>query len=242
MSVEESSPPSDGPRPRSGSSISAQRLAAQLLDDEDREFLDALSAAGLLRELDAEELLRVASEVEQADSERRRVDLLELYYAAAGDAEGATRRTVEDRFFLQRVGEPATAASLVQRLAKLAPELGAVEMERIGGGDGPLVLRSGEHFSAVLDDYEEETDTDQFDLKEAQARRRGVPMVTVRGLVRSINVLLERNGVRERLVALRGDDDREIYAGLGMADAVQLARSGHLEDDDAEDVMELGAW
>jgi hypothetical protein len=240
VSLEESSPPSV-PR-RSRSSISAHRLAAQLLDEGDVGYLEALKQAGLLGELDEEELLRVASEVEESDAERRRVELLELYYQAAGDSSAAERRRLGDRFFLQRVGEPATAASLVERLVGLTPELANVELERIGGDDGPLVLRSGEHFSAVLDDYEEEIDTDQFDVGEAEARKNGVPMVTVRGLVRALNVLLDRNGVRERLVSLRGDEEREVYVQLGVAEAMQLAKDGYLEDVDAEDVMELAGW
>lgn len=239
VGLEESVPPS-GRQQRS--SISAQRLAAQLLADEDRVFLDALRACGLLAELDAEELLRVASEVEESDEDSRRMDLLEVYYQGGGDAEVAKRRRTADRFFVQKVGEPATAAGLVERLVALLPELGPVKLERIGGGDGPLVLRAGDHFAAVLDEYEEETDTDEFDLKEAAQRASGVPMVTVRGLVRALNVLLDRTGVRERLVSLNGDEKREAYVSLGLAEAVQLAHDGHLEDEDAADVMNLGAW
>ena len=241
MSLEETAPTSDVP-PRARTSISAQRLAAQLLDPDDQVFLDAMSGAGLLEELDEEELLRVASEVGEGESDERCVTLLELYYGAGGDAEIARRRRRKDRFFVQRVGQPATAGGLVARLVELTPELAEVTLERIGGGDGPLVLRTGEHFAAVLDDYEEETDTGEFDTKEAELRKSGVPMVTVRGLVRALNVLLDRHGVRERFVALRGDADREIYAGLGVAEAMQLTRNGYLEDDDAEDVMDLGAW
>jgi hypothetical protein len=244
VSLEERSTPSETP-PGVGSrtSISAHRLAAQLLDDADRAFLEALRRAGLLVELDSEELLRVASEVSQLNADARRVDLLEVYYAAGGDEPSSAKRRRADRFFVQRVGDPATAGGLVARLAELTPELGPVGLERIGGvDDGPLVIRAGEHVAAVLDDYEEETDTDQFDLTEAEARKRGVSMVTVRGLVRALNVLLERKGVRERLISLSGDDDREVYVALGLSEAMQLVGAGYLEDDDSEDVMELGAW
>jgi hypothetical protein len=239
VSLEESSP-SDAPAAKS---MSAERLAAQLLDEEDREFLEALQRCGLLNELKSEELLRLASEVESTDEEIRRVDLLHIYYEASGDEAASKRRREQDRFLVQRVGDPATAASLVARLAQLAPELGAVRLERIGGGDGPLVLRAGEHFSAVLDDYEEESDTDELDLKAVQQReRKGPPMVTVRGLVRALNVLLDRHGVRDRLIALRGDEHREVYVGLGVSEAIQLGQAGMLDDEDTEDVMELGAW
>lgn len=243
MSLEETSSPSESPPPRrSATSISAERLAAQLLDEHDRAFLEALRKAGLLAHLDEEELLRVASEVSDGDVDARRVTMLEVYYEAGGDQAVARQRRRADRFFLQRVGEPATAAGLVERLAALATELEVVQLERIGGDDGPLVLRAGEHVAALLDDYEEETDTDEYDLAEAEARKSAVPMVTVRGLVRAINVLLDRSGVRNRLVALRGDEEREIYVSLGVTEAVQLAQLGYLEDDDAEDVMELAAW
>lgn len=240
MSLEERTP-TDQPRPRT--TLSAQRLAAQLLDEEDVGFLVALRQAGLLEELDEEELLRLATEVEETESERRRVELLELYYRAGGDAVASQRRRLRDRFFVQRAGEPATAAGLVARLVALTPELTDVQLERIGGGDdGPLVLRSGEHFCAVLDEYEEETDTDEIDVQELEERKNDVPMVTVRGLVRAINVLLDRNGVRERLVSLRGDVHREVYVQLGVSEAMLLAKSGYLEDLDAEDVMELAGW
>jgi len=240
VSLEESGSRADESRSRT--SISAQRLAAQLLDEEDMAFLDALQRAGLLADLDEEELLRIASEVEETDDERRRVDLLSLYYGAGGHADEARTRREADRFFVQSVGEPATAAGLVERLAVLTPELGTVELDRIGGDDGPLVLKAGEHFSAVLDDYDEETDTEEYDLSEAAQHQRGVTMVTVRGLVRALNVLLDRHDVRERLVSLRGDDEREVYVALGVAEAAQLARAGFLEDENAEDMMELAAW
>lgn len=238
MSLEESAPP-DGPE-RPKKSMSAARLAAQLLDAPDREYLEALKAAGLLAELDSEELLRIASEVEQPDQEKRRVDMLEIYYAAAGVQESSERRREADRFFLQRVGQPATAAGLVERLAALAPELTGVELERIGGDDGPLVMRCGEHFAAVLDHFEEELDTDQIDLRTLDEGT--VPMVTIRGLVHALNVLLDRHSVRERLVSLRGDDDREVYVRLDVTSAIALANAGHLEDVDLEDVMDLAAW
>jgi hypothetical protein len=229
--------------PRS-SSLSASRLAAQLLEPDDHAFLEALRAAGRLAELDDEELLRIASEVpDRDDAEGRWVDLLELYYDAGGEAEVSTRRRRADRFFLQRMGEPATAASLVERLSALAPEIGPAHLERYGGSDeGPLVLRAGEHFAAVLDDYEEETETDEFDVSEAEARRAGVPMVTVRGLVRATNVLLDKAGVRERLVGVRSDLDREAYIAMGLTDAMGCADAGYLEEESAEEVMDVGAW
>ncbi|MFK7985119.1 MAG: hypothetical protein AB8I08_03735 [Sandaracinaceae bacterium] len=221
-----------------------RRLAEQLLDPGDLAFLEALTGAGRLAELDDQEMVRIASEVGDAESaEARRVDLLEMYYAAAGANEDAKRRIEADRFFVQKVGEPATAAGLVERLARLAPEIGQAALTRIGGGDdGPLVVQTGEHFAAVLDDYDEETDTDQYSIKEAEQRRSDVPMVTVRGLVRAVNVLLEKADVRERLIGIRSDAEREVYVSLGLSDALTFADQDFLEDDSRQDVMALGAW
>lgn len=239
MSLTESSPP--GTERTSTPRVGALHLASQRDDDADRAFLDALREAGLLQALDSDERSRIEASVSDVDPERRRVSLLEVYYAASGDEDAATDRVLADRFFLQRVGDPATAAGLVVRLGALAPELPEPRLDRIGGADGPLVVRAGDHVAAVLDEYEEETDTGEFDLAEAEARR-GAPMVTVRGLVRAFNVLLDRFGVRERLVDLRGDEEREVYVALGVTEALTLARAGHLEDEDPEEVMNLGAW
>lgn len=244
--------PSSLPPPRSEPRLSqlppaegAQRLAARLLDPKDLVFLDVLRAAGLAEQLEGDELLRVATAIVDADGLERRIDLLESYYGAGGDAALARARRTGDRFFLQHASDPVTAGALVARLAEITPELGTITLERIGGGaDGPLVVRAGEHFSALLDDYEETLDTDEIDLRELEERRRagGVTMVTVRGLVRAVNVLLDRHGVRDRMIALRSDDDREVYVATTVTEAIELARGGWLEDDDAEDVMELGGW
>lgn len=223
-------------RPSSSPPASAKRLAAQLLEPEDLAFLDALAKAGLVSELDDDELLRIASEAESTDRETRWVQLVETYYATTEE-----RRTA-DRYFTQRVGEPATAAGLVSRLSALLPELGGMTLERIGGEEGPLVIRAGEHFCAVLDEHEEEMDTDQIDLSDLEDHSRDVPHVTVRGLVRSTNVLLDRHGVRERMISLRGDLEVEMYVFLGIAEAMPLANAGYLEDEDPEEVMELAAW
>jgi len=223
-------------RPSSSPPASAKRLAAQLLDPEDLAFLDALKTAGLMAELDDDELLRIASEAESTDRETRWVELIETYYEASEDRRSA------DRYFTQRVGQPATAALLVERLSSLLPELGGMSLERIGGDEGPLVIRAGEHFCAVLDEHEEEMDTDQIDLSDLEDRGPEIPHVTVRGLVRSTNVLLDRHEVRERMISLRGDLEVEMYVFLGITEAMPLANAGYLEDEDPEDVMELAAW
>lgn len=221
----------------------AERLAARLLEPEELELVKALRTAGLLKDLEGEELLRVATAISEGETLTRRVDLLATYYEADGDPDLARARRLADRAFLQRADDPVTAGALVARLAALAPELGALTMERIGtGDDAPLVIRAGEHFAALLDEYEESLDTDEIDLRELEDRRRRGQMVTVRGLVRAVNVLLDRHGVRERLVALRSDDDRELYVAMSVTDAIEIARRGWLEDETVEDVMELGGW
>lgn len=239
MSLEESLEPS---AERRATSVSAQRLAVQLLDEEDVAFIEALKKAGLLTELDSDELLKMASEVEEEETDTRWVEMLAVYFRAGGDREIADRRKMADGYFIQRLGAPATAAGLVGRLDALFPELDEVSLERIGGEDGPLVVRAGEHFCAVLDETEESLDTDQVDLSDLDDEDKGPPMVTVRGLVRATNVLLDRHMVRDRLISLRGDDEREVYVRLGITEAMTLAREGYLEDDDPEDVMELAAW
>lgn len=260
MSATDSEPaPVDGPLPSSRPSRppseprlsllppaeKAARLATQLLDPDDLVFVKALRDAGVLTELEGEELLRVATAVGEGRGIARRIDILEAYYDAEGDPTRSRERRRGDRFFAQRADQATTAAGLVARLGDLAPEVGAIVLERIGGGgDGPLVLRAGDHFAALLDDYEETLDTDEIDLREIEERKRNgqVTMVTVRGLVRAVNALLDRNGVRDRLVALRSDDAREVYLAFGMAQAIELARAGWLEDDELEEMMELAGW
>ncbi|AKF08696.1 hypothetical protein [Sandaracinus amylolyticus] len=223
----------------------AERLASRLLDPDELEFVRALRNAGVAKDLQGDELLRVATAIGDGDPIARRVDLLEAYYAAGGDERTARARKLADRLFVQRANDPVTAGALVARLSSIAPELGAVKMERIGSSaDAPLVLRAGEHFVALLDDYEESLDTDEIDLRELEERRRRghTTMVTVRGLVRAVNVLLDRHGVRDRLVALSSDDDREVYIATSVTEAIELARGGWLDDENVEDVMELGGW
>jgi hypothetical protein len=35
---------------------------------------------------------------------------------------------------------------------------------------------------------------------------------------------------------------REVYIAVPLTEAIELARGGHLEEENAEDVMELGGW
>ncbi|MCU0673200.1 MAG: hypothetical protein MUE69_10455 [Myxococcota bacterium] len=204
----------------------------------DARYVRDLRTAGLLREL-TDPLLDVFLETAPTspDEDARRLDLLLLYYHAS-DTESAARRRRQDRFFLHDANEPASARDLVVRLSSVTPELGNVTLERIGSEDGPLVLRAGEHLAAVSDPEEEELDTGQIDLTELE----DLASITVRGLVRAINVLLDRFGVRERLVPLPSDGRREAYAALPVAEAMNLCRAGGLDVTNAERLFDLAAW
>ncbi|MFN7698386.1 MAG: hypothetical protein ACK5U8_10840 [Deltaproteobacteria bacterium] len=214
--------------------------------ERDLAFVQALQNVGLLPGLSGDELAR-ALRLARSSSAREgsaafRMDLLDAYYAADGDAEAARLRRRADRYFVHHEHEPVTASTLLDRLAALAPEVGPIALERIGAGsDSTLVLRAGEDFVAVLDDFEEMMDTGDVDVRDLDGSARAA-MVTVRGLVRGVNVLLGRRNVRERLVPLRSDVIREVYVALPLTEAIELARSGWLEESSAEDVMELGGW
>jgi hypothetical protein len=195
---------------------------------------------GLLGEM-TDALLAIFQETASSttDADARRLDLLVRYYHANGDAEVMRRRRLADRFFLHDADVPASARDLVERLAALAPELGRVTLERIGSDDGPLVLRAGEHLAAVTDPEEdEELDTGQVDLTELEE----AASITVRGLVRAQNILLDRFGIRERLVPLPSDGRREAYVALAVAEAMNLCRDGGLDVSNAERLFDLAAW
>ena len=220
------------------------RAVSEWLDEDALRFLDALRRAGLMRGLVGDELLRIAAAAKSRGLDAR-VDVVELYYAGSPASDVGAARGLEDRVLLVLHRLPATAPGLVTRLAALLPELGGIVLERIGGADdGPLVLRSGEHLAAVLNDYEELLHTDEIDLREieAQRARNEGPMVTVRGLVRATNVLLDRNGVPARLVELKLDEHREAYVSVTIDTAIDLVRGGWLGDDELEHVMELAGW
>ena len=210
-----------------------------LPQEADIAFVKSLRQVGLLAEL-SDGLLEVLLEsVEPKDEDGRRLDLLEMYYGAGGEQATAVRRVKADRFFIHHDSEAVTAHELVRRLSALMPEVGPIALERIGADDGPLVLRAKHHFSAVTDEYEDDLDTGEVDLTELEPE---AVTITVRGLVRAMNVLLERNGVRERLVQLRSDGAREAYAAVGVSEAMGLCRARCLEDEDPERVMEDAAW
>ena len=126
-------------------------------DGVDEAYVELLKHAGLVSELTAP-LMMVLSEVlkqGEQDLDTSRVDLLARYYDAADDAEARERRVRADRFMLHDNEDLIDAHGVVERLNALVPEVDAIHLERIGGGEeGPLVLRCGEHLSAVTDDID----------------------------------------------------------------------------------------
>lgn len=216
------------------------------IHEKDAAFLGALRDVGLLPDFAGDELTRslagARSKGRKDGSTAFRMDLLESYYTAFGDERLARTRRQVDRFFVHHEAEVVTASSLLERLTGLAPEVGAIALERIGsGGDSTLVLRAGDDFVALLDDDDEAVVTGETDLNAIEGGVHS-SMVTVRGLIRGVNVLLGRRNVRERLVPLRSDVMREVYIAVPLTEAIELARGGHLEEENAEDVMELGGW
>lgn len=206
---------------------SAQRLALRLLSEAELSFVTAMRDASLLGELHGEEMLAVATQI--GDGADRRVELLEAYYRAGGDAIRATTRARVDRFFLQRADRLATLPELVATLADLVPEIGGIKLARAFGDDGDFVLESADDRVALVDEEED----DDFDAKDT---------ISLRAVMRAVNVLMERRGVRERFVSLCGDEVRELYAAVGVTEAVALANAGCLEDTDPTAVMQLGSW
>jgi len=190
-------------------------------------FVAGLQAAGVLRELSLSELDRIQSNLRPGSGATRRLDLLEAYYAAGGDAVAALRRRATDRWFVFQATDNIGAPQLVQRLLGVVPELSGAHLERVGSSSGTLVLRLGEHLCALDDEQAE----------------RGRASVSVLEVVRAMNVLLDRKNVRARLVGLLGDGVREAYLGLGsLMNALPLVEADYLTAVDAEGLMGLSAW
>ena len=208
-------------------------------EEEDLIFIAAMRDAGLCAEMTGGEVDRVVSLVGSRRGLARQVDMLEAYYAGNGDGEVSRRRIAADGFFLHREKEPINAHGLVKRFARLVPDLGKVVIERIGTADGPLVLRAGEHVAAVVDDYEEDLETGEIDLRTLDD---GPPTISLLGVARALNVLLHRHGIRYRFVPLASDAAREVYVTTTVAEAMTLANGGYLDLDDAEQLLDLASW
>lgn len=193
----------------------------------DEEFVRLLNAAGLACELDLRQLAALTASLEETRADSRRMDILELYYRGNGDASVAGRRRRSDRFFMHNAYFSADAHQLVSLLADLNPEIAPIELRQLGAGDGLLVLRAGEHLSAVIDEDDE-------------GAQKGT--VAVRALVRALNALLAKADVRERLVSLVPDESRELYVGVTEECAMTLLQGGCTELAAPTALREFAGW
>lgn len=212
-------------RPRVGGLHPQAQSAPSSRRDED--FVRLLNSAGLACELDATQLSTITASLEESLIDSRRMDILELYYRGNDDTSVALRRRAGDRFFMHNDYFSVNAHQLVASLASLNPEVAPVELQRIGTDDGPLVLRTGEHFSAVTDEDDEDAE-------------QGT--VAVRALVRALNVLLAKAGVDKRLVPLVPGDSRELYVGVTEEGAMTLLQGGCTELSAVAALREFASW
>jgi hypothetical protein len=211
-------PPAEDLHPREQSATYSKR---------DEDFVRLLHAAGLACELDTGQLSAITSNLEESRVDSRRMDILGLYYRGNDDASVAARRRSSDRFFMHNDYFSVNAHQLVSSLANLNPEIATVKLQRIGTDEGPLVLRAGEHFSAV-------TDVDDEDAEPGT--------VAVRALVRALNALLAKAEVSERLVPLVPDDSRELYVGVTEEGAMTLLQGGCTELSAVAALREFASW
>ncbi len=200
---------------------------AQIDTSKDADFARALQTAGLAADLTDAELSTIRRGVTEPRIDLRRMDILEHYYAARGNSTEGTRRAKADRFFVHNVRNTVTAHQVVARLAMLNPEISPVYLQRIGTDDGPLVLRAGDHFSAVADDDDESSDADT---------------VAIRAIIRAFNALLDRSGIAVRLVPLLPNDARELYLGVNKDGGLALLQAGYLELLTEESLGEFAHW
>ena len=211
-------PPSEDLHPREESASYSKR---------DEDFVRLLNAAGLACELDTKQLSAIASNLDESRVNSRRMDILGLYYRGNDDASVAARRRSTDRFFMHNDYFSVNAHQLVSSLANLNPEIAAVKLQRIGTDEGPLVLRAGEHFSAITDEDDEDAE---------------IGTVAVRALVRALNALLAKAAVSERLVPLVPDDSRELYVGVTEEGAMTLLQGGCTELSAVAALREFASW
>lgn len=201
-------------------------LPPPLPEDADADHFAALRQAGLCADLTEGLLMVLQERVGTKDEDSRRLDLLEHYYDAGGDPSMSDKRWSDDRMVLFRSENGASARTIVSALAHSHPDTGETHLERLGGDGGPLVIRCGEHISAVDD---EEVSV-------------GGSSVSVRALVAAFNVVLDRHADPRRLVPLRGDGKREMYVALDLDHAVTLCLAGHLEEMTTSELMSLANW
>lgn len=217
---------------------------------EEHAFLITLKKGHRLSGCDQEEINRMSALMDDMEGTldrneptaiRRRLEILELYFSPDSPTLRDQRRR-EDRYISRAVGDKDNLLHMLSELSFLYPELAPVTYERVGG---VLLIKAKEHVSAVLDDFEELSDSSEIDMLaiEHKLKHEGtVSRVTFRGVVRAINVLLDRVGVRERLLPLRSDHKRESYIALGVAEAIEIAREDWLGEQEAEAILNLGGW
>ena len=206
-----------------------------------RALLALLRSAGLLAELTPEHAETLAASVAPGPEARRWTEALRTYYyRGAPDERTARRRRLADRFYLHDGAEQYAAPELVRRLGELVPELPGLTLERLGGEEGVLVVRSGEQVAPVLDPVEATLDTGELDL--AELEREGARTAAVQGIVRAVNVLLGRAGVARRFVQLRADETCEMYVSVTLDDALGMLEAGVLEDGDEEELRDFASW
>ncbi|MBW1831056.1 MAG: hypothetical protein GQ551_08195 [Myxococcales bacterium] len=211
-------PPAEDLHPRQESATYSKR---------DEDFVRILNAAGLACELDTTQLSAIVANLEESRVDSRRLDILGLYYRGNDDASVAARRRSTDRFFMHNDYFCVNAHQLVSSLANLNPEIASMRLQRIGTDEGPLVLRAGEHFSAITDEDDEDAE-------------HGT--VAVRALVRALNSLLAKAGVNERLVPLVPDESRELYVGVTEEGAMTLLQGGCTELSAVAALREFSSW
>ncbi|MFT3922933.1 MAG: hypothetical protein QM778_10395 [Myxococcales bacterium] len=220
--------PAKSDPPVSASATAPMIESSPPLSPDDFSYASTLRLAGIVSELHGAEITRIARHVVSSDKRARHLDLLFAYYAAGGDALVSRRRMVTDRWFIYSAKQSLTLGQVLGRLLGVLPEISAARLERVGGPEGTLVVRCGDHVCALEDEIEESPDC---------------PTVSVAGLVRALNVLLDRQGVRARLIGLFGDGTREAYVGIAsLASAVPLAQADFLSVTDAESLMEQTGW
>ena len=193
----------------------------------DEEFVKTLNAAGLANDLDVVQLHEIAAGIEEDRVDARRMDILERYYSVDDDPEAAHHRRMSDRFFHHHDDFAVNAHQIVEKLASINVEVSSATLQRIGPEDGPLVLRAGEHFSAVTDE-------------EDDAGEPGT--VAVRALVRAMNALLAKASVDQRLVPLVPDEARELYVGVTEEGAMTLLQGGCTEISAVQALREFASW
>jgi hypothetical protein len=211
-------PPAEDLHPREESATYSKR---------DEDFVRLLNAAGLACELDTSQLSAITSNLEESRVDSRRMDILGLYYRGNDDASVAARRRSSDRFFMHNDYFSVNAHQLVSSLANLNPEIASMKLQRIGTDEGPLVLRAGEHFSAITDEDDEDAEAGT---------------VAVRALVRALNALLAKAQVSERLVPLVPDESRELYVGVTEEGAMTLLQGGCTELSAVAALREFASW